>query len=69
MTELQRFYEAFMAELEERPNRAPGPAGIARRMGLSNTRNLNGRLTGHRRQLLEYHGFVKDPLTQRWNKP
>lgn len=66
--EERRMREAFTAELKANPDRPPGPAGLARRMGLSNTRNLNGRLSSLRTQLLRDNGFRKDEYRNRWVK-
>lgn len=63
-----RFREAFRAELEANPDKAPGPAALARRLGLSNTRNLNGPMSALRRELLTAAGFRKNPHTNRWEK-
>lgn len=70
MTERERVQEAFLAELAERPDKAPGVKAIAERMGLGNKRNLNGRVTKERTRLLEEHGFVKQDwrLGNRWVK-
>ena len=59
MAERERVEKAFLEELAENPDKAPGVKAIAVRMGLSNTRNLNGRITKERIRLLEEHGFVK----------
>ena len=63
MSEKDRVQEAFNAELAARPGKAPGVKAIADRMGLSNTRNLNGRITKERTRLMEANGFVK----QKWS--
>ena len=67
--ERERLTEAFRAELEASPDRPPGPAGLSRRMGLGSRRNLNGRLTAFRRELLQEAGFRKNNNTNRWYKP
>ncbi|QLF84330.1 hypothetical protein SEA_KARATE_6 [Microbacterium phage Karate] len=71
MSERERVRAAFMAELEDNPGKAPGVKAIAERMGLRNTRNLNGRVTKERTRLLEEHGFAKQDwrVGGRWVKP
>lgn len=66
LAETKRFQEAFLTLLAERPGEPPGPAGIARLMGLGNKRNLNGRLSHLRIRMLEDHGFYKDDRDGRW---
>jgi len=67
--QVARFREAFKAELRADPNRPPGPARLARRLDLTNTRSLNGRLTALRTEMLLEAGFKKDPFRNRWYRP
>jgi hypothetical protein len=69
----ERFRKAFAEELALHPDKAPGPAALARRMGWRNTNDLPGRVTGLRRELLKEAGFVqkkdRNHLGGRWVKP
>jgi hypothetical protein len=69
VAETNRFRKAFNAELRANPDRPPGPSALARQMGLSNTRNLNGRLTKLRIRMLVEAGFKRDDYRGRWYKP
>jgi hypothetical protein len=67
MTERQRFCRAFDALLTENPDVPPGPTSLSRAMGL-NSRQLNGRLSRLRINLLRRNGFYKDDRDGRWHK-
>lgn len=68
MSERERFVCAFLEALNENPEVAPGPTALARAMGSTNTRNLNGRLAALRAELLKRSGFTKDDEKNRWTK-
>lgn len=67
-TQRERFRDAFWAELDERPGRAPGPTALLVRMGRKPPKNhaINGDLSRLRQQLLVEAGFTKDPVTGYW---
>jgi hypothetical protein len=62
-----KFRAAFIAELEDDPNRPPRPATLCRAMGW-NSRQLPGRLSKLRRKMLRDAGFVQSDWDSRWSK-
>jgi hypothetical protein len=62
------FRAAFVAELEDDPDRPPRPATLARAVGHSGPQ-LTGRLSRLRRQMLRDAGFVQPGgAGARWRK-
>ena len=66
--EADRFIGAFYLELDAHPDVPPGPTALARRLGLKNTQNINGRCAKIRTELLRANGFRRDDYRNRWYK-